>query len=758
MTGHLLLGLDQPAARRSRARTGRDRENHATKVGWISGEVFTLVSIGNRPKACINIRVRFCLFVRPSGLRKLLFAALAGLGITFPARAERQFANPEGPWKFLRQDVSAESDFDGWEDVTVPHTWNALDGQNGKAANPEYPAGYYRGPAWYARKLAIPADWQGNRIFLRFEAVSLVSDIYVNGRHLGEHRGGFGAFAYEITDLVKPGGDNVLRVKADNTRFEDVIPLSGDFTVFGGIYRPVQLFSTGQACITPLYFGTSGVFLTQKRVAPEEAEVWVETVISNAQADKSPLVVKAELLDAAQKIVQVAETEAKTVPGEMVSVRQTLKLKNPHLWNGIEDPYLYQVRVRLLRDGKPVDEVVQPLGLRTVRISEDLGFLLNGKPYPIHGVNRHQEMKDKGWALSESDHDLDLKLILEMGANAVRLAHYPQSGYFLDLLDRAGVIAWEEIPVVEQIRDTKDFEENVRQQMKEMILQGFNHPSIAFWGIFNELNAGWVKSDHRADAVPLLTGLRDMAHEMDPSRPVVAASWTANPLPIHGVPDWQCLNTYPGWYWGKTEEFEKTLTKAANTYGKKRIAVSEYGAGANTAQHAEGKIKRPPGAGGQFHPEEYQTRQHRVQWSQMKGSSAVWGSFVWAMFDFASDHRNEGGQPGINDKGLVTHDRKIKKDAFFFYKANWNPEPMVYIASRRNTPRKGAVTDIEVFTNTSGAELKVNGKPLGTAKPDEVNTCRWQDVALQPGVNTIEVTAKSEGKTLADRCEWTLVP
>ncbi|MGH8048790.1 MAG: glycoside hydrolase family 2 protein [Chthoniobacterales bacterium] len=706
------------------------------------------------------LRSSRAVFTRAASLRATLVIVLAGLGVALSAQAQRIEADLSGPWKFIKQDAGADAAFDAWESVTIPHTWNNMDGQNGKAADPDQPTGYYRGPAWYARKLDIPAGWKGRRIFVKFDAAALVADVYLNGKHLGQHRGGFGAFVYEITDAAQPGGENILRVRVDNTKVPDVIPLSGDFTVFGGLYRPVHLFSTDVACITPLYYGSSGVFLTNKQITPAQATVAVETYISNGAATAGVFKIEADLLDAQGKLVKTVSVEKKIEAGTTEALQQPLVIEKPHLWNGRKDPYLYSVRVKLLGGGKVLDEVTQPLGLRTVQITDKDGFLLNGKPYALHGVNRHQEVMDKGWALTPEDDDADFKLIDEIGATCIRLAHYPQNGHVHDLCDRIGLIVWEEIPVVEQVSEDKDFGPTTLQQMKEMILQGYNHPSIAFWGIYNELYASWIKIKH-PDAAAILTQLRDLAHELDPSRPVVAAAFTADPQNIQSIPDWQSLNTYPGWYWGTVDKMADTIKKATNTYKRKRIALSEYGAGANPTQHQEGKFTKPPSpdpnARGAFHPEEYQTFAHESYWSQIKDNPGIWGSYVWAMFDFASDGRNEGNQPGMNDKGLVTHDRKLKKDAFFFYKANWNPDPMVYIAARRNTPRKQAKTDVEVFSNNpAGAQLIVNGKSLGTVKPDRINVCRWANVPLKPGENKIEAVSKFGGKTLTDSCEWTL--
>jgi beta-galactosidase len=699
--------------------------------------------------------------LRSTRLRQLFRSTLllAALGIAFEAHAQRQELDLSGPWKFVRHDAALNAPFEKWASVTIPHTWNAFDGQNGKAADPDQPAGYYRGPGWYARTIEIPGNWAGRRIFLKFDAASLVAEVFLNGQRLGEHRGGFGAFVFEITGIAKPGGENVLRVKVSNAPVEDVAPLSGDFTICGGLYRPVHVFSTDATCIAPTDHGSSGVFLSQKEVTPARARVQADVMLSSREADAVEVV--AELVDATGNVVQTASVPARVTPSskkdEFTKATVPLEIAAPHLWNGRADPYLYHVRVKLRRDGRDIDEVTQPLGLRTVRITADEGFLLNGRPYPVRGVNCHRELMNKGWALTPADDEADFQLISDMGATAVRLAHYPQGDSVLSIADRLGILAWEEIPLVEQIRDTEAFRKNIEQQLTEMILQTCNHPSVAFWGIYNELNAPWANKQH-PDAVPLLTAQRDLAHRLDPSRPVVAAAYTANPQSIQLVPDWQCLNTYPGWYWGESGSLAHEIQKAARSFRQSRIAVSEYGAGGNPAQHGESPIAGKPDAGGSFHPEEYQTRQHEVQYGQIKDNPALWGSFVWAMFDFASDKRNEGGHPGINDKGLVTHDRRIRKDAYFFYKANWNPEPMVRIAASRNTPRKQAKTDVEVFTNApGGAELLVNGRSLGVAKPDKVNVCRWSDVTLAPGDNQIEAKAMVNGKAVTDRCQWTVI-
>ncbi len=659
-------------------------------------------------------------------------------------------------WKFIKQDVAPDASTDGWSSVTVPHTWNAVDGQNGKAADPDLPEGYYRGPGWYARKLDAPSAWKGKRVFIRFEAAALIADVYVNGTHLGQHRGGFAAFCYELTPLLHFDGKDSLRVRVDNARNMDVAPLSGDFTVFGGLYRPVHLFAADPVCVTPLDSGSRGFYLTLKSLAEDAATVEAKALISNGGSSDERVRVEVEVKDATGKAVANQSSETTIGAGKTEPVIQTISIARPHAWNARKDPYLYSATVRVVRDGKAVDEVVQPLGLRTVAITQEAGFVLNSKPYPLHGVNRHQERKDKGWAVSEEDHRQDIGLIVETGATALRLAHYQQSNFVHDLCDRAGLVVWQEIPLVDAVGGSEAFLENARQQLREMILQGWNHPSLSMWGLFNELQAKWA-AVKTAPPEPVIQSLQVLAKELDPSRPTVAASYMQQASPLHSIPDWIAFNVYPGWYSGQPEDFTKIVDKVSGLLNGKRVAISEYGAGANPNHHEEGTPKKPK-QDGPFHPEEWQTYLHESLWAQSVKNPHLWGTYAWVMFDFAVEKRNEGGVPALNDKGLVTRDRKVKKDAFYFYKANWTEEPMVYIASRRMTPRKQATTQVKVYSNCGEVELKVNGKSLGLTKPDDVRIFRWENVELQAGTNRIEATARVGEKAIGDKCEWILKP
>jgi len=677
------------------------------------------------------------------------FCRLLVLGLSWiaalPVVAQRESSDLSTDWKFIKQDAALTAPTGDWESISVPHTWNNLDGQAGKKADPELKDGYYRGPGWYARSLDIPASWKNKRVFLRFEAASTVAQAYLNGRLLGEHRGCFTAFCYELTPLLRFDGPNELRVRVDNSRVDDVPPLSGDFDVMGGIYRPVHLIVTDPVCVSPLDFASPGVYLTTTELTDAGAAVEVKTLVSNGVASSVTAQVEMRITDADHRVVATQKDSLPLGPGETKPLIQTVRIVQPHRWNGRKDPYLYTAVVHVSTEAGAEDEVTQPLGLRTVAITNEQGFLLNGQPYPIHGVNCHQDRRDKGWAVSNADHEEDLKLMLDMGVTAIRLAHYPQSEYIHDLCDRNGILLWNEIPLVNVVKDTPEFKANASQQLHEMILQRYNHPSAVFWGLFNELGK---KVD--PIATPLLRELKGEEMQLDPSRLNVAASNKPG-AGFDSVPDWICFNAYFGWYTGMPDELTKFISDRYRENGNKRFGISEYGAGANPFQHQEEPLTKPQ-EGGQFHPEEWQARVHEQDWAQIKNNPNLWGSFLWCMFDFASDRRDEGGNPGVNDKGMVTEDRKIKKDAYYFYQANWSDTPMVHITGSRLVDRKGALTEIEVYSNCPNVELKLNGKSLGAVAPDDLHICRWPNVQLQPGANSLEATAP--GTPLIDTCAW----
>ena len=444
---------------------------------------------------------------------------------------------------------------------------------------------------------------------------------------------------------------------------------------------------------------------------------------------------------------------------------QTLPLHNAHLWQARRDPYLYSVKVCLLRNKQSVDEMTQPLGVRTVGFGQE-GFLLNGTPYPVYGVCRHQDLKDHGWALSPTDDARDLKLILDMGTTAVRLAHYPQNENIHTLSDKAGLLLWNEVPFVNDVPDANEpidtpsadtlaFNATLDREMREMILQRYNHPSVAWWGLYNEIRPGITSRSALAE----VKHLNDIAHQLDSTRPTVAASDRLN-NPTNFVSDRMAYNVYPGWYNGNGDMGEMTtiIDERFAEQKQQKIALSEYGAGGNPAQHQESPLTKPQANNGPVHPEEWQSLMHEHNWAQMQNNPKLWGSFVWVMFDFSSDGRNEGGIPGINDKGLVTQDRSVTKDAYHFYRANWSTTPMVYITSRRSTPRRVPNTEVKIYSNTPSVELRVNGHSLGSVTPDAQHIARWPGITLTIGRNQIEAIAGPAGHQITDTCEWLLEP
>lgn len=652
-------------------------------------------------------------------------------------------------WRFIRSDVNgAESttfDDSGWSKVTLPHTWNAEDALKG--------GNYYRGPGWYRKKLDISQADKDKRVFVRFEAASLVADVYFNGVHLGQHRGGFTAFCYELTPHIRWDGENILAVRVNNAYVDDVSPLNGDFNIFGGIYRPVWLIVTNPICITPTDYASPGVYMKQSKVNKEEAAIDVLSKVSNGLDKPVAVQSRFSILDNNSKTVAQGQTQGQVSPGQTMGLNCQISLKEPRLWNGRKDPYQYNVQVELLCDGKVVDEVVQPIGLRYFSVDPNKGFFLNGQSYPLHGVNRHQDRIGKGWAISYADQDEDANIIFEIGATCVRLAHYPHSDYFYSLCDKLGFVVWAELPQVNQIFDTPAFKANAKQQLTELIRQKYNHPSIMFWSLYNELGNSGKCDDPR----PLLTELHAIAKQEDSMRLTVAASNDpSNRWPgVRAIQDLIAWNTYPGWYRGTPPQMAQDIDKYKKDANDKPVAISEYGAGASINQH-EQNIKKGPQPGGKWHPEEWQAIVHEENYAAMEARPYLWGTYVWVMFDFASAWRKEGDANGINDKGLVTADRKTRKDAFYFYKAKWNPEPLVYITSRRHTERKDPNTPVKVYSNCDSVELKVNGLSLGS-KTSSNCIFKWPDVLLKEGTNTIEAIATRDGKTYTDHCEWRLI-
>lgn len=624
--------------------------------------------------------------------------------------------------------------------VDLPHTWNAQDALSGKID-------YKRGIGNYEKNLFIRPEWKGKRLFIRFEGVNNIADVFINRRHIGEHRGGYGAFIFEITGKVEYGKENSILVRVNNGEQLDIMPLVGDFNFYGGIYRDVHLLITDETCISPLDYASPGVRLIQDSVSHRYAKVRAIVDLSNGSSGNQEVELNVRLLDG-QRVVKEGTKNVNLSGNEVMQQELTFEIDQPHLWNGRQDPFLYQAEVTLFRSGQMVDRVTQPLGLRFYRIDPDKGFFLNGKHLPLQGVCRHQDRSEVGNALRPQHHEEDVALMLEMGVNAVRLAHYPQATYFYDLMDKNGIIVWAEIPFVgpggyndKGFVDLPAFRANGKEQLKELIRQHYNHPSICVWGLFNEL------TELGDNPVEYIKKLNVLAHQEDTTRPTTSASNQMGDLNF--ITDAIAWNRYDGWYGGTPADLGKWLDRMHKDHPKICIAISEYGAGASIYHQQDSLVKTVPTSW--WHPENWQTYYHIENWKTISSRPYVWGSFVWNMFDFGAAHRTEGDRPGINDKGLVTFDRKVRKDAFYFYKANWNrEEPMLYLTGKRNTVRTQRLQTIIAFTNQAGAELFVNGKSYGKTTPDSYAILEWKNVELQPGENEIKVVSTNKKLPLSD--------
>ncbi|MGI6224447.1 MAG: glycoside hydrolase family 2 TIM barrel-domain containing protein [Prevotella sp.] len=693
-------------------------------------------------------------------------------------------------WHFIRRSASIDESPSSWQTVTLPHCWNIVDGQlsgknrldengtgqlkdNAQKVKVGYTMeqGYYRGPAWYAQNLFIPKNWKGKRVFVRFGAAGQVARVYVNGKMLGEHRGAFTAFCYELTPWLRYGKGNDLRVEVDNTYRTDLPPLSGDFNINGGLYRTAHLIITNSTCISPLDFASSGVYIDSKIEENDMAEIAVRTILDNGKhapmsnepvLKNKPVRLKVSVTDSLGRVVAMNENDVVIPPGTTQTFMQRLRVAHPIKWQGRQRPYLYGVSVALMQGDSVIDEVKQHMGIREVRIDNHKGFLLNGIPYRIYGVGRHQDLKDKAWALTQDDDKRDMDIISEMGATAIRFAHYPQNDNIHNIADEMGLLVWDEIPLVNEFHLDIESKHNIRMMMEEMIHQLYNHPSIAWWGLFNE-----IENNYMRPADDFLTELRDSIRSFDKSSRIIVAASDHGLRSYNKIPEAIGFNNYPGWYHGnypKEEGYEgefaqlpKWIEDRAAEVGK-RIAISEYGAGGDVSQHTEGEPRKPrPAHGGPFQPEEWQTYVHEQDWRMMKNNQYLWGTFLWSMFDFASCMRNEGSVPSVNTKGIVSQDRKTKKDAYYFYKANWNEEPMVYITSRRSKVRKQQLTDIKVYSNCRKVTLFLNDKKIMEGRPDDTCICIFKNVLLKRGTNHIIVVGNSSrGRTIADQCEWFL--
>lgn len=574
--------------------------------------------------------------------------------------------------------------------VNLPHTWNAIDGQDGGND-------YTRGLCWYMKTLSREEIPQNKRLFLEINGANSSADLYVNGAHIAHHDGGYSTWRADITDAAGTSGDVLLVLGVDNSAKETVYPQMADFTFYGGLYRDVNLIAVPESHFDLTYYGGPGIAVTPV-MEGDDARVTTHVYLTDARPSQTLHYV---LRDGEDREIAHADLSAQQTQWETV-------IPKAHRWDGRKDPYLYTAEVTLIDGDVGLDRVSARFGCRSFAIDPQKGFFLNGRSYPLHGVSRHQDRWGIGNALLPEHHREDMDLICEVGANTIRLAHYQHDQFFYDLCDERGMIVWAEIPYISRHMNRAD--ENAVAQMKELITQNYNHPSIVVWGLSNEIT---MTMTDEADMLRVHRTLNDLCHEMDKTRLTTLAA--VSPCPINAmvvhIPDVVSYNHYFGWYGGDPSMNGPWFDRFHEAYPNTPIGMSEYGCEAlnwHTSDPRQGD-----------YTEEYQAHYHEELIRQLFTRPYIWATHVWNMFDFGADARAEGGENGQNHKGLVTFDRKYKKDAFYAYKAWLSDEPFVHLCGKRYVDRVEDVTRVTVYSNLPEVTLLVNGKALETkAAPD----------------------------------------
>lgn len=626
-------------------------------------------------------------------------------------------------WRFIREDVGVRAasyrvvDAAFGETVSLPHTWNAVDGQDGGND-------YYRGRCWYVKQLREIELDEEEELWIEFQGAAMMTSVYFNGRLVGEHNGGYSAFRANLTPWLEK--ENTLIVSVDNSAVRTVYPQKADFTFYGGIYRDVFLVRVPKRHIALGYYGGSGVKVTPEvkgNSAVVTAECWTENVADAAgrrtenAADALAKCRTENVTAAATVAVSILDAEGSVVTMAAAAIhdnysKMELELDNVHLWDGREDPYLYTLctELRDVNGEEILDRVETKFGCRTFSVDPQNGFFLNGRSYPLCGAARHQDRQGIGNALTPKMHEEDMRLLCEMGANTIRLAHYQHDQYFYDLADRYGMVVWAEIPYITE--HMPQARENTISQMKELIVQNYNHPSIICWGLSNEITGSTGVTD---DLVENHRILNDLCHAMDATRlTTMAHVFMLSPEEdLVTLPDIRSYNLYYGWYVGEMQDNDSWFDSYHAKHPDVAMGLSEYGADANPQYQSEKPVK------GDW-SESYQALYHEHMLEMWSRRPYIWAMHVWNMFDFGADGRDEGGKPGQNQKGLVTFDRKIKKDAFYIYKAYLSKEPFVHLCGRRYVDRSGDETEVKVYSNQPDVTLYVDGEVAGTLKADKI--------------------------------------
>ena len=599
----------------------------------------------------------------------------------------RQVYNLNRKWAFSKEAAAVPAEVSSkWNFVNIPHCYNAIDGQDGNAD-------YYRGTAYYAKNIEQIDLPKADRYYLEINGANSSAKIHWNGKCVASHHGGYSTWRVDVTDEI--AASNLVVIEVDNSANTTVYPQNADFTFYGGVYRDVNLICVSESHFDLCYYGGPGIKVTPI-VDGDKASVEVEVFVKNRKEDQyfQYTIVDAE----GNAVANAISTETKF----------SCVLENVHKWHGRKDPYLYTCEVNLVEGKEILDNVSTRFGCRSFEIDPDKGFILNGEAYPLRGVSRHQDRWGLGNALLPEHHEEDIDLICEVGATTIRLAHYQHDQYFYDLCDEKGLVIWAEIPYI--TTHLNDGVENTRTQMMELIVQNYNHPCIVVWGLSNEINAGAGADDQ---IIPNHHMLNDLCHEMDKTRLTTMAAVSTAPThnPYISIPDTVSYNHYFGWYGGELEDYGPWFDKFHAEHPNQPIGCSEYGCEALNWHNSK------PDAGD--YSEEYQALYHESLIRQLFTRKYLWATHVWNMFDFGADGRNEGGEDGQNHKGLVTFDRKYKKDSFYAYKAWLNPEPMVWIAGKRYIDRVEDVTKVTVYSNQPSVELFANGVSLGVKEAED---------------------------------------
>ena len=656
-----------------------------------------------------------------------------------------------GAWRFAfapaGNPAAAAFNDSAWSAVTLPHTWNASDAQDGVGG----PDGYARGRGWYRQTIAAPASNDGTRTLLHFDGASLVTSVYVDGTLLGTHSGAFAGFDIDVTAALADGQPHTLAVLCDNSLGlgKTVAPSTGaDVSVDGGLYRGVSLVTVPPVRVTTSD-GAADVAFTATAISADSATVRVEADVA-ADGLAGDYVVRTVLADAGGVIVADTAAPQTLAAGGIADVVQTATVAGPHLWNGRIDPYQYDLYVEVQdAAGTVVDVVHQKVGLRTATFDASLGFLLNGQPYDLHGVMYQPDRGGKGWAVGDDDVRSDFQTVLDIGATVVR-SHVQLPPLFYDLADAAGVIVLSEV-TLNGSRDRAQaygydaFLANTRQQLRELIRQNANRPSVVSWGLYNEL-------DGTATNVNLVTALGQTAHALDPTRPTVGASFNTPLGNLEKSTDLLGYNRYYGWYYGKCEDLGPFLDATHAAVPTRPLAVLEYGAGGAVDQHGNFAAVSPYTA---WQSEEFQNDFNERTYPQLAARPYLWAHVLFQLFDNPNDKYNGPPNPGYNNKGLLTLDHATKKDSFYYYQANWTATPVLHLTSGRWTSRPAGPTEVKVYANTDTPTVYLNGAPVGDMVSRGNGVWATPALALAVGPNVVSVVATKDGQTYTDTATWT---